>query len=360
MTRTPREHTEARSPGPRSRRSRLQPPPPPPDVHHGSDPLALTALLLLTDGTSSADLVARFAEVGAVVSAERASELIERLRVLGLLRSGGDLERDPRYVVTSLGRRLVETFAAGWPDVIAGLEELERLRSDLFATIAHELRTPLTAIRTSIGLLLAQDVRLAPGDREQLLQTVSRNAERMQGLVRDVLDLARFRAGAVELQLRRFDARALARGVAAAINPLAEARAQHMELSIPPAAVWVYGDHRRLEQALTNLVSNAEKFSPDGGTFHLSVERRDEDVCWVVVDHGPGIEADEMPRLFERFFVGQGDRSGPGGGVGLGLPTALAVAQAHGGVIEVDSEPGRGSTFTLRVPAAGPPFHDGA
>jgi signal transduction histidine kinase len=113
----------------------------------------------------------------------------------------------------------------------------------------------------------------------------------------------------------------------------------------------VIGDRRRLEQALLNLVTNAQKFSPSGRDVTITVERAGDRACWTVTDRGPGIGPDEQARLFERFFVGASDRS-RNEGTGIGLPTALAIAQAHGGTIEVDSALGRGSAFRLVVPAA--------
>ena len=116
----------------------------------------------------------------------------------------------------------------------------------------------------------------------------------------------------------------------------------------------MYGDRRRLEQALHNLLSNAHKFSPDGAEVRLSVAARGDDITWSVADHGPGIAPEDQSRLFERFFTVATDASGDGAGTGLGLPIVRAVALAHGGAIEVESAVGRGSTFTLRVPASGP------
>ena len=114
------------------------------------------------------------------------------------------------------------------------------------------------------------------------------------------------------------------------------------------------GDRRRLEQALLNLVANAQKFSPVGAEIDLRLARgADDTVRWTVIDRGPGIDPDERVRLFERFFVGTSDGNVAGGGAGIGLPTALAIAQGHGGSIEVESEIGRGSTFHLVIPAGG-------
>jgi signal transduction histidine kinase len=216
------------------------------------------------------------------------------------------------------------------------------------------VRTPLTAIRTAAGLLL--DPRLSPAsaERAQLLTTIAQSAERMQRLVTDVLDLVRFRAGELHLQLRQFDAGTLAREAADVIEPLLQTREQPLELELPATPVWVYGDRRRLEQVLINLLSNATKFSPDGAPLRLVVEQRSDEACWSVIDRGRGIPVDDQPRLFERFFTAASDVPGRNPGTGLGLPISLAIAYAHGGTIDVESAVGRGSTFTLRVPIAGP------
>jgi signal transduction histidine kinase len=122
------------------------------------------------------------------------------------------------------------------------------------------------------------------------------------------------------------------------------------------AAPRVYGDRPRLDRALLNLVANAHHFAPDGGRITVRLQRPSDGLIrWSVTDDGPGIPAVDQTHLFERFFVGRQDPDAPQEGVGLGLPRALAIAQAHGGSIEVRSRPGHGATFTLVVPSAGPP-----
>lgn len=320
------------------------------------DVLLPSALGLLGDGARAEDLVERFAGNGATVAPQAAAAILERGLALGLVRVARDTPEGPVHVLTSLGR----TAVAGGPvgEGAIRLEELERLRTDLVATIAHELRTPLTAVRTSAGLLADPSSTPTPEQRATLLAAIERNADRMQRLIDDVLDLARFRTGSIRLQLRRFDAHELAESAVAALRPVATARS--IGLEVHPGApeegeAAVFGDHRRLEQALVNLVSNAVRFSPDGGTVAIRVTATDGTARWAVRDEGPGIPATDQARLFERFFVGRNDLTAARDGVGLGLPTALAIAQAHGGSIEVDSTVGGGSTFTLTVPSAGPP-----
>jgi signal transduction histidine kinase len=166
--------------------------------------------------------------------------------------------------------------------------------------------------------------------------------------------LARFRAGRIRLQLRRFDPVELAHGAQVSIAPLARARGTTIILEAAEAAAPVYGDRRRLEQALVNLVSNAVRYSPENGLVTIGLTCGPAETRWAVHDDGPGVPHEDRARLFERFFVGRTDRHGTHEGVGLGLPTALAIAQAHGGTVEVASVPGQGSTFTLAVPTDGP------
>ncbi len=321
----------------------------------GKDVLAMAALHLIDKGATAADLAERFGTLGAAIARPRAAALLERLVALGLAYTPASRHDDAYYVPTTLGQKYTSAALAGQSDVAARLEELEYLRTDLLATVAHELRTPLTAIRTCVGLLLDPGTSPGPTEREQLLQTIERSSDRMQRVLADLLDLARFRAGRVQLQLRRFDARQLARDTAAVMAPLLKERGQTLELVLPTAPVWVYGDHRRLEQVVVNLLANAHKFSPDGGPVRLAVAEAGNEVIWSVTDRGPGIAAEDQPRLFERFFTAAGRAGSSRVGMGLGLPIAMAIALAHGGTITVETAVGQGSTFSLRVPAQGPP-----
>jgi signal transduction histidine kinase len=314
--------------------------------------LVPSALALVGEGATPSMLADRFRGAGAPLEGHLASELLNRLLDLGLVRVARSAGEERMFVPTSLGRKALAEGITGAGAV--GLEELERLRTDLLSTIAHELRTPLTALRTSVGLLA--DPASSPTDeqRRTLVATIERNADRMQRLIGDILDLARFRSGTIRLQLRRFAACDLAESAIASGRPLGDSQGVSFSVSGCRDGPSVFGDHRRLEQALVNLVSNAQKFSPPGTAVTVSVASRDGFVRWTVEDRGPGIAREDQARLFERFFVVRGDRSRALEGVGLGLPTALAIAQAHGGTIDVVSEVGRGSTFSLIVPVDGP------
>jgi signal transduction histidine kinase len=316
-------------------------------------PLAVAALALVGDHATPSDLVQRFEAGEARVTGRVAATLLDELTDLGLTRvvrgaAGGD-----DFFLTPLGERLRDLSFLDREHVDL-LSEIEQMRTDLLSTIAHELRTPLTAVRTSIGLLLDPAVAPSADQHRTLLETVDRNTTRMQRVVADILDLARFRAGRVQLQLRRFDARELASSAIASVLPIADARGQRIELEAGSEPVWVFGDYRRLEQALVNLLSNAEKHSPDGAPIRVSVTAGGGEVTWTVRDVGPGIATEDQARLFERFFVARANRSEATPGIGLGLPISLLIVQAHDGRIDVHSQLGRGSSFGIVVPAGGP------
>lgn len=322
-----------------------------------TSPLVGSALALVQDGATAGELVRRFGAAGAAVTGDVAQDLLDELSRIGLVQVARGSDDDRTYVLTRLGHRVLGLALAGHRDQADLLAELERMRTDLLPTIAHELRTPLTAVRTSVGLLLDPASQPSADQRRTLLERIQRNGLRMQRLVEDILDLTRFRAGGIQLQLRRFDAVELAQSAIASVASLAEKRGQRIELKAPTGPVWVFADHRRLEQALVNLISNAEKYSPEGARLSVSVSSIGSDIQWAVGDQGPGIDVADQARLFERFFVGRNDRSGATSGVGLGLAITLAIVQAHGGRIDVLSQLGQGSTFTMVVPSTGPEEH---
>ena len=316
-------------------------------------PLAGAALALVGAGVTPSDLVARLAANGATVDERTAEARLDELRQLGVVRAV-PVDDGTTYHVTPLGERLLGVSLAANPEQTDLLAEIEQMRTEILSTIAHELRTPLTAVRTSVGLLLDPEVEPSPDQQRTLLGTIDRNASRMQRIVGDILDLARFRAGRVQLQLRRFDATDLARSGIASVTPLAESRGQKISLAAPAEPVPVFGDFRRLEQALVNLLSNAQKYSPDGAPIRVTVSPSGDDVAWSVTDKGHGIKPEDEARLFERFFVASRERTEATAGIGLGLPITLLIVQAHGGRVDVESRPGQGSTFRVVVPAAGP------
>jgi phosphoserine phosphatase RsbU/P len=230
-------------------------------------------------------------------------------------------------------------------------QEVERLRSDLLSTVSHELRTPLTLIRTSAGLLLEGEPDQPM--RKRLVRNIKQSADRMHLLVTDILDLVRLRNGRGELQLQYLDLGELAAEAAALMKPLLDEKEQALELEIPFPAPRVMADHRRLEQVLLNLLSNANKFAPAGARIRVTLTEEAQTATVGVEDSGPGIPLEAQVQLFDQFYMGRTSSPSHNIGAGLGLPIAKGIVEAHGGRIWVESEMGRGSTFYFSLPKDG-------
>ncbi|MEM6645536.1 MAG: ATP-binding protein [Bacteroidota bacterium] len=228
------------------------------------------------------------------------------------------------------------------------LRELDRARSRFFANVSHEFRTPLTL---TLGPL--DDLReglygsVTPAMDEQLA-LARRNAERVLGLINQILDVARIESGHATLRTRAVDLRAFTAGVARSFKPLAERRGLVVDTRVPNSAVIVYADPDHVEKVLSNLLSNAVKFTPEGGVIRVMVEQDDGAARVAVQDSGPGIPASALPHIFERFYRAEDAEDQVGTGIGLALAKELAVL--HGGTLTAESEVGQGSTFLLTLP----------
>ncbi|MGI8587095.1 MAG: ATP-binding protein [Chloroflexia bacterium] len=229
--------------------------------------------------------------------------------------------------------------------------ERERTERDLLNTVSHDLRTPLTAIKTGVSGLLAGDAARPPAET-RLLQNIDRSTERLILLVNDILDMARLRAGRVSLAREQLDIAEVIEDALATLRPLAEAKGQALVVEPPGCAVGLLipGDRRRLEQALLNILYNANKYTPVGGRITVGARCEVEAVRVWVRDTGPGIDAAEQQHIFERFYVARSsDPARPEAG-GLGLAIARSLVELHGGTIGVESAPGDGSLFYFTLP----------
>jgi signal transduction histidine kinase len=227
------------------------------------------------------------------------------------------------------------------------LVEADRLKDEFVALISHDLRTPLTSIMGYLELVL-DDHNLSEEQRGYL-SIVDRNADRLLRLVNDLLFVARLEAGQLDLHPAELDLAAVVRQSVAEAEPRAAARGVELacEASDVPA---VNADKGRMFQLLDNLVSNAIKFTPEGGDVRVSLARVNGFVRLEVADTGIGVDADEQQRLFERFFRAStaSDQQIPG--TGLGLYIARAIVEAHEGSISVESVPGEGTSFRIDLP----------
>lgn len=227
--------------------------------------------------------------------------------------------------------------------------ELARTKDDFLALVGHELRTPLTSIVSHTELVLADDEHLG-ADNRLLLESVDRNAHALRGIVTALLDLAGLESGDLPLEPTDVDLAEIVQAAAAAARPTAEPDDVKIEVDAP-RLLPLRGDPARLRQLVDQLISNAVKYSPDGGDVQVRLERADDRVELTVTDAGIGIPEDERPRLFERFFRSSAgtDRGIPG--TGLGLPLARAIAGRHGGSIQVrHGHPGTTMAVTLPLP----------
>jgi signal transduction histidine kinase len=227
------------------------------------------------------------------------------------------------------------------------LREADRLKDEFVALISHDLRTPLTSIMGYLELTM-DDVTLGEEPRGYL-EVVQRNSERLLRLVNDLLFVARLEAGELDLHPTEVDLAAIVRQSVEEARPRAAAKAIELGSEVQSVAT-IPADRGRIFQLLDNLISNALKFTPEGGRVEVRLLQRDSRVRIEVADTGIGIAENEQRRLFERFFRATTATERHIPGTGLGLYIASAIAEAHGGTIEVESELGCGTTFCVGLP----------
>ena len=239
-------------------------------------------------------------------------------------------------------------------------EAANRSKDEFLATLSHELRTPLNAILGWTQLLAADpDPAADPAELRHGLATIERNARQQAQLIEDLLDVSRIVAGKLRLSRRGIDLRAVLAAAADGVGPNAAARGVALDLPANPDPVPVFGDPDRLQQVAWNLLTNAVKFTPAGGTVRATVATTpDGGADLVVADTGQGISADFLPHVFERFRQADGPPGKSAGGLGLGLAIVRNLAQQHGGTATAHSDgPGRGATFRVHLPPVADPAH---
>ena len=227
-----------------------------------------------------------------------------------------------------------------------------KVKDDFVASVSHELRTPLTSIMGFLDLVLDEET-VDPQVRRNL-EVAKRNSERLLCLVSDLLLTAQADEGYIALDVEQVDASSLVRESVAEIEQRAVAQGLTLRHTIQPALL-VHGDAVRLRQIVDNLLTNAVKYTPAGGTVSVAVEGGVSDLWLKVSDTGIGIAPEDLGRLFMKFFRTKEAEDRAIQGIGLGLAITRSIVEAHGGTILVESEPGRGSTFVVRLPLGGPP-----
>jgi len=253
---------------------------------------------------------------------------------------------DLRQAVPESGGEELAQVARAFNTMAASLRQAEETRRQLLADIAHELGTPLAVLQANVEGMLDGVVPVGP----ERLASLHVQTQLLTRLVRDLRDLALAQEGQLPLALRPLDLGALAGEVVGAARSLAEGKA--IVLEIPAAPLRVTADHDRIAQVLHNLLDNAIRYTPSGGSVHLAASRHDGEVRVEVSDTGPGIPDAELPRIFDRFHRVDRSRSRSTGGAGLGLAIVKHLVEAHGGHVWARSHVGAGTTVGFALPAA--------
>ncbi len=331
--------------------------------------------VLVVDATGRLELVNAALRGMLLVGADAVGKLvIEVVRHAGLqdllerARTTGEVARGEIDLPGIKPRRLLvhiaplsgaeEGLLAVFVDV-TDLRRLETLRRDFVANVSHELSTPAIAVRDAVTTLR----QAMPVDRRAAMtqvEIIERHAERLKDLIEDLLDLSRFESKEFRLKREPVDLDAVVHIVASRFHGRAAAKGVTLSARVEEGLPRLESDQRAVEQVLSNLVDNAVKYCPAGASVSVTIASEDQRVRMSVSDTGPGIAPQHLPRLFERFYRVDPDRSRALGGTGLGLSIVKHLVEAMGGTVSVESDVGRGTTFvivlsgTRRVPGPGP------
>jgi signal transduction histidine kinase len=231
------------------------------------------------------------------------------------------------------------------------LGEVQDLRTNFTSMLVHDLRSPLTVISAYVDMLGQGGAGPVSDRQRQLLGKIQESCGRMVRLTGEILDLSKLEAGKLQVERERFDLAALAGEAVERLGPRASHEGVTLTLGRPPEPFPIVADPRRLDQILSNLLDNALKFTPRGGTVTVEMHSRAREIEITVTDTGPGIAPDELPLLFERFSQTSSARATALPGTGLGLVICRHLVEAHGGHIRAESEPGHGARFVVTLPS---------
>ena len=230
------------------------------------------------------------------------------------------------------------------------LKEMDEIKSRFFANISHELRTPLTLLLAPLETLLHRFNRSFDEETRNLLTTMHSNGMRLLKLINDLLDLVRLESGRIEVKREPLEVAGFVKGLASAARQVADDKRLRLETYVDPALGTVIGDRDKLEKVVLNLVFNALKFTPSGGRVELRAEKRGEELVLIVADSGMGISEQNLPHVFDRFWQADGSSKRKYQGVGIGLALVKELVEIHGGKVGVESQEGKGTTFTVTLP----------
>ena len=304
----------------------------------------LAGLAALLGGTVPAD--AGLDATAALLLPLRARDRTLGLLWLGRRAAGAAFDAEDVALLRAFGTR--GAAALDNARLYAAARRATRLRDEVLGVVSHDLRNPLSTIGMCAEVLLERPPDDA-GERRELLVTVQQAVGWMQHIIRDLLDVTSIEAGRLSVQREAHPAGDLLLGAFELLEPQAAARGLRLMVRADGTLPVVEADRARVLQVLLNLAGNALKFTPEGGRVTLGARRAGTYVAFDVADTGRGIAAEHLPHVFDRFWQA---RQAERGGVGLGLAIARGIVEAHGGTIAVESEIGRGTTFTFTIPVA--------
>ena len=280
-------------------------------------------------------------------------------KIIGIGREVEGLRKDGTNVSLELS---ISEFVIGDEHLFLGIvrditerKEMDRLKSEFVSTVSHELRTPLTSIKGSLGLVVGGALGAVPEKAQGMVDVAHKNTERLINLVNDILDMEKLQSGRMEFDFQVLDFSGLVTEAVETNKGFAEQHGVTFALAELAPELMVRGDGDRLTQVVANLLSNAAKFSPEGGEVEILVARRDGMARVSISDHGPGIPEKFRDRIFERFAQADASDTRQKGGSGLGLNISKSIVEKHGGTIGFDTKVGAGSTFYFDLPVQGEP-----
>ena len=239
--------------------------------------------------------------------------------------------------------------------MVRRLQELDQAKSDFVSSVSHELRTPLTSITGYLEMLQDGDAGDLNSEQLELLDVVERNSRRLLNLIEDLLTLSRIESGKLRMANEHVDAVDLITDVEKAVVPLLAARSLDFHTDLAADLGSLAGDRGQLERVMLNLITNAIKFTPDGGNVMLTAHRTERELAIEVADTGIGIPEAEQHRLFTRFFRSSTAQQNAIQGTGLGLAIVKSIVEQHHGSIGLRSAPGVGTTVRVVLPATSEP-----
>jgi signal transduction histidine kinase len=298
-------------------------------------------------------IVALLATLFSFLLARRFTQPLESLTAaVEKMKHGRYTERvTPPKSQDELGR-LALTFNAMADTIEADVTELrrqEQVRRDLIANIAHDLATPLTAIQ-GLSEALADDLITDTNARQETAQRIGREVQRLRRLVADMQHMSALESGQVSLDLAPLDLYALVNETLIVLTPEFESAGLSVSNEIAPTTPPVLADSDRITQVLLNLLDNARRHTPAGGSIRITATRGEKLLTISIHDTGSGIDADDLPHIFERFYRADRSRTGTTGGSGLGLSIVKAIITAHGGTIRAESTSGQGTSIIFTLP----------